>query len=480
MHLEAQTQRRRETVTSRVTRWLAILFPFSMVGSAFGQTMLPPPPGFQGAPSVPQLGVPSGSGPQLNGQVNNEINAGQTTGEGAPATTTGEEGTPAEGNARGKGGVGVPTATESLMQWGVLHLHAAASYQFLYDSEVHTQPGESTATMSHSFAFPFTALIGPHLTLSYTPSYRIFTAAGFHNTLDHSASLTAGIGYGNWTFGLSQGFSRTDEPLIETSAQTGQDNYATSVNVGYRLTDKMSLSTSGSMDLNYLTGNNLTNVFVIGGTNSPAPLANSSKSYSGSEWVNYQIDERLSTGVGITFEYSDQSGGFKSIDQQYQAHFSWHSGDKINFDMMGGLEIQEFLDTDTPNNVSPILTATLNYQPLAHTSFSLFADRQVNPSVFEQQISEVTAIGIGFQQRLLGLLSFSAGFSYSTSDFKVVAGDLTTTRSDRVQAYTTGLSMPILKRGTASVFYSYQKDNSSQAGFSFNSSEVGATVSWSY
>lgn len=481
MHLEALKRRRRDAVTSRLSRWLAALFPFSIVGSVLGQSMLTPPPGFQGAPSVPQMGVPSGSGPVLNNQVNDAINASstQSTGEGTPALTTGEEGTPAEGAGKEKGGVGVLNPAQDLMQWGALHLHAAASYQFLYDSEIHTQPGASTSTMTHSFTVPITALIGPHVTLNYTPSYRIFSERDFHNTLDHFASLSAGVGYGACSFGLSQSFSRTDEPLIETSGQTSQDNYNTGLSMGVRLNDRVSLSTSVGMDFNYVNGGQ-TNIFTGGGTNTPAILTDT-RSFSGSEWLNYQVDEKLGTGIGVTFGYSDQKGGFRSIDQQYEGKVSWHPGDKLSLQMTGGMEVQQFLNADgAPDNVTPILSATLSYQALEHTSFALFADRTVSPSLFELQITEVTSVGVGFQQRLLGALQFSAGFNYSVNDFKTTTGQSIIARTDDIFTYTAGLSLPVLKHGSLAVFYAYNKDLSSQAGFSYASSEIGATVTWAY
>ncbi len=460
-----------------------------MAGGLLGQSMLTPAPGFQGAPSSPQLGVPSGSGAQMNQQINNEINGTQPNGEATPAipAAPGQPGTPAEGNAEGTpgaagtAGAAAVAPVESLMQWGALHLHAGVSYQFLYDSEVHTAPGESTATTTHTITVPITAQIGPHVTLNYTPSYRIFSEKDFHNTLDHYASLSAGAGYGDWQLGLFQTFSRTDEPLVETSTQTGVDAYDTGASATYHLTDKISLQTSGSMDFIILSGNNNpTNiVFTGGGTNTPAVLANS-QSYSGSEWFNYQINEKLGTGVGFTLSYQDQQGGFRSVSQQYEGRVTWHPGEKLMVSMTGGIEDQQFLNTDAPDNVTPIFSAVASYQVFEHTSLSLQASRTVDASLFEQQITETSEVGIGIQQRLLGKLNFTAGFSYSSIDFKTTTGPLIVARTDDIQTYNVGLSLPFLNHGNAGVFYSFTDDSSSSPGFSYTSSEVGATLSWNY
>src|SRR5262249_37620966 len=105
----------------------------------------------------------------------------------------------------------------------------------------------------------------------------------------------------------------------------------------------------------------------------------------------------------------------------------------------------------------------------------------VNASLFEQQINEVTSVGIGLQQRLLGALRLSLGFNYSVNDFKATGGpQLIVARTDTTQSYTAGLDLPFLKHGDVGVFYSYNQNSSSQPGFGFSSSEVGVSLSLSY
>ncbi|HEY2082395.1 MAG TPA: autotransporter outer membrane beta-barrel domain-containing protein [Verrucomicrobiae bacterium] len=478
MHLVGRARLRLEAATDWLPRWLAVLFPFSIAGTLLGQGYLVPPSGFQGAPAVPQPGIPPWSATQqaggpMNGQINSQANNGQETGA-VNGQSTGQ----IEGQPGATAGTPVGAPMESLMQWGALHLRARANYQFLYATGVHSAPGESSDTYTHALTPGLTIEIGPHVSLNYTPSFRFFSERNFHNTIDQAVSLSAGAAYGDWTFGVSQSYTRTDEPLVETSSQTATENYQTGLSASYQFNDKITFSTSGSLGFSVID-NSSTNVFVGGNTNAPAILSDS-QNYSGSEWMDYQIDEKLNAGVGVTVGYSEQNGGFKSLDEQYQGRFTWHPGRKLSVFLSGGIEDRQFLDVNAPAIVTPIFSASIGYHLFEQTTLALTAARDVSASLFQSDVTESTSLGISLQQRLLGKLQLSLGFSYATSDYKTTTANLALARSDDTEVYTVGLSFPFLKRCSFSTFYDYSQNSSSDLGFGFSSSQAGAALSWAY
>lgn len=492
MHSEGRARLHLGAATDWLPRWLAVIFPISIVSiasSALGQGYLVPPQGFGGSPSTPQMGVPTWTTQQAAQQAGDASatpppTTSTTTSPTASPTGPTEAGTTAPGTAgqtqmtpaQTPGPVAAAPA-ESLMQWGVLHLRARASYQFLYDSGLHSQPGDSTETYSQTFTPGVTIMAGPHVTLDYSPSFRFFSQREFHNTIDHFVSLTAGASYGDkWTFGLSQSFSRTDEPLIETSGQTDEEDYSTGLNVSYRFSDRISLSTSAGMGLVVI--NNKTAPGV--GTNSPVSPLTDSRSYNGSEWLNYKFDQKLDGGVGVSLGYSEQSGGFRSLDEEYSGRVNWRPGAKLSISVSGGLEDRQFLNTGAPDILTPIFSAVAGYQLFSQTTISLTASRTVSASLFESQVTESTQFGIGLQQRLLGHLHLNAGFGYATSDYRTTLGPFSVVRSDSGMSYTVGLNLPFLKHGNLATFYSYTQNTSTQKGFGFSSSEAGVSLGWAY
>jgi hypothetical protein len=466
MHLVGRARLRLEAATDWLPRWLAVLFPFSIAGSMFGQSVLAPPPGFQNAPATPQMGTPAWSAGQS--AVNEQINAASGN---APAN--GSQGQLSETTVAPVG-----TPASSLMQWGALHLRAGVSYQFLYDTGVHVAPGQSADTFTHTVSPTVTFTLGPHVSLTYSPSFRFFSQRDFHNTIDQFVSLSAGANYGDWSFGLSQAYSQSDEPQVETSSQTEEQGFNTGLSASCQFNDKISFQSSGSVGLSLVVQSS-TNLFTGGNTNTPAVLADS-QSYSGSEWMDYQFDEKLNGGLGVTVGYSAQDGGFKSFDEQYQARVGWHPGRKLTFNVSGGFEDQQFLNAKAPDAVNPIFSASIGYHLFEQTTLSLTASRTVGTSLYQSEITESTSLGIGLQQRLFGQLQLSLGFGYGTSDYKTTTANLATSRSDENTTYNVALGVPFLKHGNASAFYEISENTSSQAGFGYSSSEVGATLSWQY
>jgi hypothetical protein len=478
MQSEVRARLRLKGVANRLPRWLAVLFPCSIAGSLLGQNILTPPPGFQGAPIVPALGNVSGTvgvpNAQANGQANGQANApdsgqantsasGQTTGEGGESTDTDKT-----------------TATApltSLMQWGAVHVRARASYQFLYDSGVNSQPGKSSGTYTHTFTPGLTVLAGPHVSLDYSPSFRFFSNREFHNTVDQFASMSAGIGLEDWSFGFSQSFTLTDEPQIETGGQTEQKDYSAGLSATYQFNDKISFQTSAGLSLTYLNG---TNTLVTGVSNAPPSQLSDSQSYNVSEWINYAFDERFTGGVGITVGRSKQDGGFSSMNEQYSGRVSWHPGKKLSMSITGGIEDEQILIHGAPDIVTPIFSAQIGYQLFEHTSLSLSAARSVDVSLFQNQVTEGTQVGIGLQQRLLGLLQLSVGFGYSTTEYKNTFGFFKTSRSDTGTSYSVGLNCPFKKHFNVATFYQYNQSQSSLDGYGTSGSQMGASLNWSY
>jgi hypothetical protein len=481
MYLDGRSRLRLGAASNRLYRWLAVLFPATIVGSVFGQSYLAPPPGFGGAPAVPAMGNVTPAAGAINGQLNSQtldqINA-QANG---PASSNGQQGTgTTEGGKEVTGTSPLAAPLDAIASWGAVHVHPRASYQFLYVTGIHSQAGNEADTYTHTLAPGMTLILGPHVTADYGASIRFYSEKDFHNTVDHSFSLHAGYNVGDWTLGLSQSASISDEPTVETSSQVQRSAYNTGLLASYSMNDKITLATSASMGLSYNGAGATTNIFV-GGTNGAAAQLTDSQNYNLSETFDYKFNEKLSGGVSASLGYSEQAGGFRSIDENYSVHVAWHPAQKFSATLSGGIEQQNFLDSKTTSAWSPIYSANVGYQMFEHTALSLYASRSLQASVFDNQISESTAVGLGLQQRLLGKLQLTLGFGYNKVDYKSTATtDLSRSRGDENTSFTAGLTVPFLTRCSFAAFYQYTQNQSSQAGFGFDSNQVGATLSWSY
>jgi hypothetical protein len=481
MHLDGRSLSRLGTARNPLYRWLAVLFPVAAVGSLFGQGYLAPPSGFQGAPAVPPMGnvTPTSSqrysevSSQTIEQINNQAtDTAESNGQGTPAIAAGSA--PTEATAPGT----VAASMKALTSWGAVRVHLRASYQFLYATGVHSQPGNANNTYTHTLAPGVTVDFGPHLTADYSPGIRFFSEKGFHNTVDHALDVHGGFNYGDWNFGASQKLSITDEPQVETSSQVQQNDYNTSIFASCIVNEKVTVTTTAGINLLFNSGG--TNMFVHGSGAPPSNLTDS-QNYTGAETLDYKFNEYLTGGVMASAGYTEQQGGFRSLEQDFDGHFNWHPGVKFSVTGSGGFQYRSFLGTQVSGTWNPIYSASVAYQLKQQTALSFYASRSVNASIFTQQLSQNTDVGIGIQQRLLGKVHLSLGFGYTKTDYQSTAtADLSTSRSDESLSYTVGVSVGFLKRFNFATFYEYIQNHSSQKGFSLDSSQAGMTLSWAY
>ncbi len=137
------------------------------------------------------------------------------------------------------------------------------------------------------------------------------------------------------------------------------------------------------------------------------------------------------------------------------------------------------------DSLDPIFSAAIQYQPFKVTQISLIASRTESSSDYylAAQESAVTTVGINLDQRLLQKFHLGLGIDYSTTDYSTPTSVTTAgaaNRSDHEVSFNARLSHPFLKRGTWSVFYQYSDNDSSQAGYTFQSNQTGIEFNYSY
>jgi hypothetical protein len=379
------------------------------------------------------------------------------------------------------------------LQWGPFAAHPHVDYQFSYGNGIQSSPGRQQDTIVQQLSPGVLFNLGDHWTLDYTPTLSFYSSSNLQDTVDHSVQLGWGTAYRDWFFTGSQGFHSSSDPNIETAAQTSSQNYSTAFSAAYQFNDKMSLDAGLSQNFNYVgNGTSSTNYYLQG-------LADS-KAWSTMDWLNYQFWPRLNAGVGAGFGYTIQQNSPDAVNEQYQARVNWRATDKISFQLSGGLEDQQYLSGGASDLLTPIFSATVQYQPFDQTRFSLSASRTVSPASFQNQTTEGTGVTADLNQRLLGRLNLDLSGGYGSTKY------LSSTSSsgqigygaDRTDdSYTFGarLSCSLLKRGSVSVFYQYSENSSSQTGYyqyyqfsgslpasaySYTSTQVGFSIGWRY
>jgi Putative beta-barrel porin 2 len=346
------------------------------------------------------------------------------------------------------------------LQWGPVTLRPHVFYQFTYGTDILSSTNQHNDTVIQSFAPGVLFVLSPRWTLDYTPTFTFYSDKNFNNTVGQSVTLTGGATYNEWVFGLSQNFNYSSAPEVQTGAQTSQSTYATGLTASCPLNSKMSVDLALSQDLSFPSG------------------FQRSLQWSTMDWLNYEFWPRLVVGVGAGVGYIDATPN--TLFEQLQGRVNWRATDKLSFSLNGGAQISQFTDGGAAPLVNPLFGASIQYQPFEHTQISLNGSETVNTSYFQNQVNVTTTVGAGLSQRLLEKFYLGVNGSYNWNNYDSAATGVAANSSQDYYSVGASLSTTIFRRVSASVFYSYSDNSTSQNGLAFSSHQIGFNVGYQY
>ena len=335
-------------------------------------------------------------------------------------------------------------------------------YQVIQADGILAAPGQPVNTLIQQMAPGFLLDIGDHWSLDYTPTWTFYSNNRFKNTLDHAVKLTGGTTYESWVFRLSQSYTDSSSPEVETATQTSTKTYSTAIDASYTINSKMSLDLNVSQNL------------------VSADQFQSYREWSTLDWLNYQFWARLNIAVGIGLGYDDMDMGPDMLFERYQGRVNWRATDKISFQLHGGIEDRQILASGIGDIINPVFGGGIQYQPFEETKLSLNAERTVAESYFQNQVTESTGVNGDLNQRFLKRLYLDLQGGYQNVKYITSTTGATANRTDDYYFFTTRLSCSFLKRGTIAAFFQINDNSSSQSGFGFSSHQYGFEIGYRY
>ncbi len=350
----------------------------------------------------------------------------------------------------------------SFLHWGPVTARPHITSRTSYGNQLRSRRGSNANTFLEQLSPGSLFELGSKWRLDYTPTLSFYSSDEFKDTLAHSVSLSGGTSYRNWTFGLSQGYSSSSQPLIETGRQTDQENFSTSLSASHRFNSKLMLQLGLSQNFQ------------------SAESLSSSRSWSTMDWLNYQVAPRLSFAVGAGGGYQNVDNSSDMAYEQLQGRVNMRVAEKLNLSINGGGEVRQILDSGGDPLINPIYGASIQYRPFQYTTLSLSGNRSVSASLLQGQVTEGTDISLAVNQRLLGLLYLTVSGGFRNSRYVFSNSTLALSREDDTTTFAARLSYGFIERGTVAAFYNYSDNTSSAGGFGFSSSQVGLEVAYRF
>jgi hypothetical protein len=360
------------------------------------------------------------------------------------------------------------TTGQPLLELGPIQLRPHVAYRLIYGDGIQALPGQTSKTFINQLSPGLFLQIGNHWTLDYTPTLSFYSSSQFRDTFDNAVILAGNTHYEDWTFGLSQSYVSSSQPLVETGSQTDQEIYATLLNAAYRMSSALSLELGLSQTFRF-----------VGGPVSPGQLSDL-YSWSATSWLNYQFAPRLLAGIGVVLGYDDVSVGADMTWEQLQGRVAWTVHDKLKFVLSGGFEDRQFLNSTEPNAINSIWAVSAQYQAFEPTLLSLTGSQTVTPSYYQNQIVLNSTVGGGLHQRLFNQLYLDVQGGYRSASYSntgAVAG-AQPNREDHGVFVNVRVGTVIRRRGTVSVFYNYSDNTSNENGFTYSSTQVGLELGY--
>lgn len=381
--------------------------------------------------------------------------------------------------ARAPGPILQQPAGPGIPLWGPVDIHPHLLYTFLYGNGLEAVPGQSSITTINTVAPGFLVDIGPQWSIDYTPSLSYYSNKAFKNTTDENVILRGNWARNDWVFGLTQSYSQTTEPLIETGTQTSETAYATGFNAVYQIGSKTSLQLGVNQNFRDTSG---------GGELSDL------EEWLTQDWLNYQAGEMFGVGLGASAGYDNLIPGSGMPFEQVLGRVDFHPGSKISLSITGGGEDRQFVNPSAPPLITPIFNGQVTYSNYL-TTVTLVCSRSVTPSLFQNDVETITSYSATLRQELSRKFSIQGNAGYiQIPETSIVPGPLpqfyigapTVTPLSRISnddVTSLGISLSyalVPDHAILSVLYNWRNNSSGQAAFSYLSHQVGFTFNYTY
>jgi hypothetical protein len=385
-------------------------------------------------------------------------------------------GTGSFGGASAFGGAPAPSSG-GLLRWGPFDFHPYAGYSFLSESGIGSQPGRHNGTIVNTLTEGIAVNLGSRWALNYGASSAFYSGSGYSDSTSQFVSLSGSAEWHDWLFGLSQTYSESSAPLVETGTQTSQVGYGTSLAASRKLGSKLSFFAGAMQSLRY------TSQF------------NDVEAWSGSSGLNYQFFPQLSVGLAASGGYDSVSHSANIDFEEIQGVIGFHPGQRLSLNLSGGVEEQQFVGANAPTLVTPVFAVSAGYLLADSTVLTITAARTAVPSFFTNQDSVSTVLSLGLQHRLTTKLGVMLSGGYTSASYINIEPNfalpgsyygnppvtpLSVVRNDSYSFVGASLHYALMQRLTASAFYSYSENSSSQGNFAYSSSQVGFQLRYQY
>jgi hypothetical protein len=301
------------------------------------------------------------------------------------------------------------------------------------------------------------------LGLDYTAAVNLYTEHSVYNNVDESVRLSGGYTFSRTAVDLDFDFN------YGQVKDNGVGNLVTIANYDARLHTRYDLSQMTSLELNagYLQLDYID------------PEFQGFQDFHGDFWLDRQFDQKLSAALGVGLGYLQPEDDPGQTYQQALIRGVYGLTGKSYFSASAGFEVRQF-GTSAPNAVRPVFSVTGVFQPWVNTTITLEGHRREDTAPFQGENFIQLGASVNARQLLFNRFYAALGGGYDNIAYTDIETDNALLRTDNYWFLIATFDYEFNNHLTATLFYTFRTDNSTDTSVSYDNNIVGVRVGWKF
>lgn len=342
------------------------------------------------------------------------------------------------------------------------HLYLRLSVGMVFDDNVdlrsHGRRSDFILTLSPSVTYVLGSPEGRlSLTANYTPTGLYFLEGTSKNSVDHSGNVTVAYRFNRLTVGGTVSVRSTDGGNRDAGDRVQQVVIYLGAFANCKLTEKFYLNVNGDLtasDFSHLLDSEEARLQLF---------------------VDFAARPKVQLGAGFLFGVLAVDRGPTQTYEQALARIALTPTAKLGFNGSLGVEVRQLGD-GVSDEVSPVFSVGINYNPWENVSFSLDTRYRTYPSnALDGEDYQAFTLGLGVRRaNLFDRFSVSLTFGFEHDRYQQAIRDLVADRRDSFFYTQVGAQWSIKKHLSLSAFYEFSFNESSGFGSQhFNRNRAG-------
>jgi len=360
-----------------------------------------------------------------------------------------------------------PESRRGMFKLGMFDIIPQLAVGMTYDNNIFATSVNTVSDYIWTIAPGITAIAsdpqdGKKFLLSYVPSFVFYTKNPEENTVGQSVRVSSLLPLARLTLGLDGTVNIEQSAVVGTGQLVQTRSYTAAATSKYEVGAKTSVEVNGKMFFE----------------NGESLIGNST--WGNNDWINYSLSDRLTMGLGVTFNYVTVENAPNQTYEQALVRAAYSFSEKLVLNVTVGPEWRQY-GGGAPDTLSPAVGIGASYRILRNTTLNLTAAETIQTSLdLTGQNYYGKNIHLYIVQKLTDKLSLSIGGGYEHDRYYSVVSGVPPDQATDLYTAGTGLSYQILERWTAGIFYNYRQNTGNASVNRFNDNQAGIQTSWTY